>query len=221
MKLLNIITARTVWLFDALELNPYGRKYEPNIFNWAQSKYKFEKVPESILDTDESKALVFSRGNFKVNDELSISIDMKVFNDGIIADSRSSTRHTDAFIDQVLRSLASDYKLNYYPEIIRHKIHLSEVNIWSEKRLDGIHKNLRGFADKISSLISGSPKAPIEIAAVIFSPLPTIQNVQLSPFTFERKSGTLPEENKYYSRAPLHTDDHINLLNEFEATFMS
>ena len=37
-----------------------------------------------------------------------------------------------------------------------------------------------------------------------------------SPFQFERTPDIPFSERRYYSRAPLQTEDHLSLLNEFE-----
>ena len=38
----------------------------------------------------------------------------------------------------------------------------------------------------------------------------------ITPFLFERQENTTPSEHRYFSRAPLRTDDHFKLLEEFE-----
>ena len=42
-----------------------------------------------------------------------------------------------------------------------------------------------------------------------------------SPFTIERRADTLFSESKYFSSAPLPTDEHISMLEAFEADVRS
>jgi hypothetical protein len=41
--------------------------------------------------------------------------------------------------------------------------------------------------------------------------------IPIAAFTIQRRGQTPFEENKYFSEAPLPTDIHINLLEQFEA----
>lgn len=220
MELLNVSTARSVWLFDTAELNPTGKKFTPDLFVFLNNIYKFEKTPTSIVDLEDN-ALVFSRGEFKNKAGITVGIELKIYNDGLLANARSSTRDTDDFLEEVLILCSKEFELSYKHEMIRYKIVFSEVNVQSNKRLNGINTQVNKFTDKISISVTDEPKAPFELSAIIFSPGQTIPNFQISPFTLERKTNTMPEEGKYYSRAPLHTDIHINLLNDLESLFMA
>jgi hypothetical protein len=44
---------------------------------------------------------------------------------------------------------------------------------------------------------------------------------EIVSFSLERKVKTDRDENKYFSRAPIHTDDHLQLLTEIEQAFTS
>lgn len=216
MDIINVVTARSVWLFDLAEMNPQGKKLRPGLLTWLQNKYGFERIPSSTIDVDETKALVFSRGVFKNKEVVEIQIELKAYEDGLIANSISSTRDTDAFLEDVLQSSSKDYELIYRPEMIRRKLYISEVNFRSDKYLSNLNRKLSEFAAKISALIPGDPKPPFELGGLHFWPSQTVPDYKILRFIIERKLNTLPSENKYFSSAPLPTDDHINMLNEFE-----
>ena len=221
MELLNVITARSTWLFDLNELNPRGKTLLPELLEWLKDEYHFEKAPKSSTDVDETKALVFSQGTFQVKEEIFVNVELKVYTDGLVASTWSSTRDTDGFLGNVLSSAAEEFSLAYRPEIVRRKMYLSELHVKSFKELAGINPKLIEFAEKIRTLIPGNVRLPFEPAGVMIAPLQGFTSISIAPFRFERKNGTSPDEHKYYSVAPLHTDDHLKLLDSFEQDLMA
>ncbi len=221
MELLNVGTARSVWLFDLNELNPRGKSLFPELFEWLEDEYHFEKAPKSTADVDETKAFMFSQGTFQVKEEIFVAVELKIYNDGLVANTWSSTRDTDAFLEEVLKSAATEFSLAYKPEIIRRKMYLSELNISSLRNLAGISPILAQVANKVAELVPGNLGFAFEPAGVMVSPIQGMFPTLISPFRFERKNNTSPDEHKYYSTAPLHTDDHLRLLDWFEQNLMS
>ena len=123
MELLSVLTARSVWLFDLAELNPGGKSVFPELFDWLKETYNFEKAPKSVEDADPTKALVFSRGKYQAQEEIFVHVaELKLYNDGLIATTQSSTRDTDAFLDDVLKTASQEFSLSYKPEMIRRKL---------------------------------------------------------------------------------------------------
>jgi hypothetical protein len=222
MELLNIQAARAVWLFDIAELNPRGKSIMPDLLEWMKENYHFEKSPSSITDLDvNSKALVFERGQFQVKEEIFINIELKIFNDGFVAETQSSTHESEAFLEDGLQSIAKEFSLYFKPEMIRMKLYGSEVYVRSDRSLVGINPNLSNFISRITSLVPGQFKIQYEMTGISCLPLPGhVPDVSFTPFRFERKLKTLPSEKKFYSSAPLHTEDHLKLLDEFEELLM-
>ena len=221
MELLSVATARSVWLFDLNELNPRGKSLFPELFEWLKDEYHFEKAPKSTADVDETKAFVFSQGNFQVKEEIFVAVELKVYNDGLVANTWSSTQETDAFLEDVLRSAATEFSLAYKPEIIRRKMYFSELNVRSLRNLAGINPTLVQLANKVAELVPGCLGISFEFAGAMVSPIQSMTPAIVSPFRFERKNNTSPEEHKYYSTAPLHTDDHLRVLDWFEQNLMA
>ncbi len=220
MELLNVNTARAVWLFDIAELNPRGKSLFPEILEWLKEEYHFEKAPTSVADLDETKALTFSRGQFQVRDEIFVDVELKLFSDGLVANTQSSTRDTETFLEDVMKTAVKEFSLAFKTDTIRFKLYVSEIYIRSVKQLVGVNPKLLDFSSQLAALIPGNERLSYEFAGLKFWPTSPIPNVSIAPFEFERKLNSLPTENKYYSRAPLHTDHHITMLEEFEAAFM-
>jgi hypothetical protein len=223
MELLNINMARAVWLIDIAELNPRGKSIMPELLEWLKEEYHFEKAPSAVTDLDEkTKALNFERGQFQVREEIFVDVALKIFTDGFVAETYSSTHDSDAYLKDVMESAAREFSLAYKPEMVRAKLCTSEVYVRSTKNLSGFNTKLSDFAAKVSALLPTKPRVEYEVASVAFWPVAhPLPNTSLAQFRFERKIGSLPSEKKYYSSAPIHTEDHLTLLNEFEDLFMA
>lgn len=215
MELLNIIRARAIWLIYIQDINPHGKNINAYIIDWLRNKYKFLKCPSSIHERNEGGALVFSDGEFKSKTGSNISVDLAIYNDGFIADTRSSTKDTELFIEDALYSLVKDFGLFYKPDMLRKKLYVSELTLRTDRQLNNINPRMQAFVRKIISMIGTDDPGLMELSSLSFWWDFRSSNGQ-SHFQFERAAGIPFSERRYYSRAPLHTEDHLSLLNEFE-----
>lgn len=217
MELLNVATARAAWLFDVNELNPRGKSFFSDLLDWLKDSYNFEQTPSSSTDVDkDTKAWTFLRGTFQVADEIFVDVNLKIFIDGLVADTWSSTRHSAAFLEDVLRSASEEFHLVYKPETVRVKNYLSEINVRSTMNPLTINPKLGEFAEKISRLANHE----FEFGGLAFWPRQlTFPARDIASFCLERKLKTDRDEGKYFSRAPFHTDDHMRILEEIEQAF--
>lgn len=214
MELLNIVRARSVWLFDITDLNPRGKNVEEDLIVWLKDAYSFSKAPSSPQDLDESKALVFTGGNFQARDEYFINVELRIYSDGVIADTRSSTEDSDAFLKDVLESVTKEFHLSYSPEIIRKKLYTSEVNVRTKCNLNRLNPKLTELNQKFGTMIG---RDQVELAGISFWTDQVILQPQVPlQFRFERKINTPFSENRYYSSAPVQTSQHLELLTDLE-----
>lgn len=216
MELLNVVTARTIWLFDMNEINPTGKNVFPELIEWLKDQYHFEKYPSSVTDVDDSKGLAFSRGQFQAREEIFIAVELKIYTDGLVANTWSSTRDSDAFLVDVVDSAKRDFSLAFHANDVR-KLYLSEVNVRSSINLPSLNPKLIEFSDKISKLTNHD----FEFAGVSFWPRQSHPANNIPAFCLERKVKTDGAENKYYSRASFHTDNHLKIIEEMESAFTS
>ena len=179
------------------------------------NKYKFLPVKPDELDL--TKGVVFGRGSFINADEKEIAVDLTIFNDGFVADTRSSTNESDAFLDEFISWIAMEYQLIPYQEVIRSKTYLSELWVKTDKHLNTLNPKLEQFGKHLTSMIKGHNHHPIEFetTGISFWTNPTI-TLPPGPFRFERGIDTPFGENRYFSIAPLQTDAHLELLDELE-----
>ena len=69
MKVLNVVAARSTWLFDVADLNPKGKSLFPELIDWLKDNYHFKKAPESAPKEDDNNGLAgehppFQRAKF-------------------------------------------------------------------------------------------------------------------------------------------------------------
>lgn len=221
MQLLSINTARAIWLFTLSDLNPRGKAIGQELIDWLKVAYGFTPPPTPAqLGIQTQTSLTFSSGKFRTGYEPDgrpkyVTVEFSVYNDGLVATTRSSTRDADEFLTHVLISAAERFGLAYDPIMVRKKVYLSELDIRLGKELNFLNPQLQRFAEKISSLLGEL----FEFSGVSFSVHPS-PSLQYSPFRIERRINTPWSENRYFSSAPLHTDDHIALLEEFEQNLL-
>jgi hypothetical protein len=216
MKRINVLGAKSIWLFDINDLNPHGKDIVSTLPHLIKSKYSFEKAPASMAAVDpETKGLKFERGRFQVRESY-ITVSLEIYNDGLVANSWSSTRDTDLFVEDLLMTAAKEVSLPYSPDIIRAKMHTSELTVRLDFPLSNLNHKLAEFAAKISQACGHSAIPPFETTGVVFGIDLFMSQLKLSEFRIEPRVGFPFSDRRFYSKAPLHTDQHQELLEEFE-----
>ncbi len=216
MRLLSVKQARSIWLIYLLDLNPRGLDLISLIPIIGQ-KYRFMELSPTIDKINkETNEVRFGLGNFQ-KDQQNLRVDLSIYNDGLIADTRSSTNDSDVFLDEFLNWISTEFGFMPYNDVLRTKLYVSELVVQTDKSLNTLNPKLVNFAKKITSLIVGHESNPIsfETAGIQLWTNPNIINPP-GPFRFERLTDVPFGENRYYSAAPLQTDLHLEILEEFE-----
>jgi hypothetical protein len=213
MELLNVLKAQSTWLFDVNDLNPRGKFFLPEMLDWFRERYNFLKAPSSVTDLDETKGLAFKHGSFHLGSD-QLVVEVTIYNDGLLANSYSSTQATDIFLDDALCTAAQEFQLNYRDTMIRYKHHLSEVTARFDHSLMQLTPKLTAFAEKITAV--HEHHRIFEFTGILWGPDNSESAFKTPSFIVERKVGAPFSENRYYSKAPLHTDQHLALLGELD-----
>jgi len=220
MELLSVGRARATWIFDVNDLNPRGKTIFPALIDALKENYAFSVFPKSPADVDENKGLSFTQGSFKVQEKISLHVELTVFSDGFAANSYSSTMDTEKFLEDVLTFASREFHLPYSAEMIRRKIVLSEVVVRLDGTMAKINPKLNDFRAKVSEAYKQMGMPSQELRGISFWSDPTQAVVMPANFTIEHKLGAPFSENRYYSKASLHTDKHLKLINDFEQSLM-
>jgi len=222
MQLLAVKQARSIWLSYLADLNPRGRNVFP-LIPLIIAKYKFLLFPNpnKLEEFDLQKGIKFGNGAFQKDPENNIEVELTIYNDGFIADTRSSTKDSDAFLDEFLTWISSEFNLVPYQEVLRKKLYASELWVHTDKSLKAVNPRLEIFAKKITSLVEGHSHHPInyEPTGIIFHIDPVLYPP--GPFRFERMIEVPFAENRYFSAAPLQTEPHLQILEELESILSS
>ncbi len=210
MRLQSIQLARTTWLMDVGETNPDGRNIFVDLVPALVSEYHFKTVPQEGGDFKEG--MKFTPGTFVNSSGNSVQVAFVIYSDGVAADTYSTTDDAEEFLSLVA-NLLLELGYHYDPSMIRRRVYLSQVFVRSTKSLAALNPRLAAFAQRISETTGlGLPYTPSGLEfwsdqSKVFKP---------APFTFQKRAGDDPTEDRYWSQAPLTTKDHISLLAELE-----
>ena len=215
MKVLYVQAAKATWLFDTRLINPRGLEIK-SLFASIKDRYDFTKSPLHEHDRSDKGSFVFSDGFFANSDEKR-SVSLTVFRDGVVAESASNTDHATAFLED-LREFAIEigYSMPQSSSITRG--FTSDLVLESDAVLLAINPKLLPLIQFVQSrLVSldGKPRE-FEFSRISFSSEDLGKPFAPVPFTFERRLEQPFSANRYYSEAPLQTDEHIELLNMLE-----
>jgi hypothetical protein len=215
VRLASILLARAVNLFETLEMNPQGKAYFPDLVGGLVERFKFQKFPQKPEELDESKGVEFADGHWE-----GITIEaFKIFNDGLVLETRSSTADSQRILDEGLAWVSSTYGLAYSPTMVRKRLYVSQLVFFSEAPI--LRSN-----PALSNLIKRVATAHAEMFGQALFWEPTILTLQAESggqrvsFSIQRRANTSPSENKYFSEAPLPTDIHMRLLQAFEGDIL-
>jgi len=210
MNLINVAVARSVWLFALDELNRGGVRLYPTVADAVIERYDFDEIKEGEYAPE--KGLHLKNGSFHGSNNREIMVNLQIYNDGIVAETISSTADTDSFIQDLLKWASAEFGMNYHPGLVRQQIYHSELIVNADVDLDSICEKLRSFSELLSALPFFGQSQKQATSAIMFGsdgkPEPS--------FSFERRRGVPYADNRYFTRAALPTDDHLKLLEQFD-----
>jgi hypothetical protein len=218
MKLLHVATARTIWLLTLLDLNPRGQAFTQETIDKISERYKFKAPPTIAAALEAQKKnepIYFAAGEFMSKSGVNVVVDLKVYNDGFLADCRSSTKDSDMFLADLFAWLPSGLGLPKTEVPIRKKMYVSELHVESKQHLMMINPKLANLTRLLATRVPPGAATSYEFTTIGFATDPK-DGKPLVDFKFERLMNTPFAEHRYYSSAPVHTDDHLELLENLE-----
>jgi hypothetical protein len=214
MQLSAVLLARVFLFIESTDLNPRGAAFYPDVIRALVERYTFQKFPQKFEDLDESKGVVFELGKFgKKNIEK-----VTIYSSGLALDTTSSTRDSEEILEEALTWATEKLGLQYKREMVRRKAYVSQVTFYSGVPLLVVNPHLEALSRKVSEIVSANIrlKSTFAPSGILLAPDPESQTIPVSAFTIERRQGAAYSEGKYFSTAPLPTDIHLSLLEEFE-----
>ena len=186
------------------------------MLTWLGEKYSFQTFPKSLADRDENKkGFLFKAGEFQ-SEEGGITVNFSLFGDGVVAENWSSTEHGDAFLEDLLRSATSKYGLAYRPELVRTKTYISELIVQLDRLPGDINPKVTHFCETLNGIFARHHLAPFEMTGMAFAPDVSVSNYKPPGLLIERKQGAPFSANRFWSRSPFTTKEHVFALEEFD-----
>jgi len=214
MKLNGILLARYFAFIDILELNPRGKAYFPNLVKAAVERYRFAKFPQKIEEFDEVKGISFEGGR---SDSFNI-LKVVVHDHAIYVDTSSSTEDSEGLLHEMLSWLAKDHGLIFDGSMISRCTYVSQLAFSSDSLGKAFSPAVLKLADKLSKRVPAYYRQELEYkpSAFLLSYDPLSTKAGPSNFSIERRADSLYVDNKFFSSAPLPTQEHIAALEEME-----
>ena len=209
MKLLAVRLARSIWLVPQYFLNPQGLYLRP-ARQLLKERYGFISVPGDQETLASKEGLKFADGFFTVGDRVISITNMTLHADGIVVDTRSSTADSDAFLNDALTAICREFGLPSHTELPAKRVYASELNVVFDREPRLLNPKLDPFLSEVTATIG------IDLGFIGLTYGPDQSLSERPPFRFEREIKTPFQERRFYSFAPIQTDDHLRLLQKLE-----
>lgn len=214
MKILAVNSARSIWLFRTIRLNPFGRSLLPLISALAE-RYQFLKLPSVSSFATQPLDLKFEGGTFTGSNGTPLALNLSVLEDGIIAETRASTDESDHFLEEALSWVSTEYGLPNHSDLDIERIYVSELTVRLDMSANIFGQSFSHYTQRLRKGVSNNPGLPMELSALHFGPDPA-HTKKVAAFKIERLANSPFEKNAYYSAAPVPTSEHLELLEALE-----
>jgi hypothetical protein len=199
-------------LTDLNEWNPQGKVSIREFLPAFVERYGFLKFP-TIEEYDLEKGAVFQFGKYK-----NIDFAVTLFAKGIVVDTRASTEDAESILTGATEWAEQFFDIEHSPKRINRKHFLSELSFQSDVPFEFLNPQLKKLAARLGNVVSAHSQEPqtFDIFSLQFKadPPPRLGSMSLR---IERLEGEPFRENKYFSSAPLPTEEHLAFLAEFES----
>ena len=216
MRLAAVTKARALGIIGLDELNLGGKVRFADCIGPIVERYGFLIFPKEPKEIDLSdKGARFESG--KAN---GVTIDSLVVYDGaLLVDTLSNTSDSKRILIEMLEWGRDALGLTYVEGMIKQWGYISDVVFFTDfPLLPSVSSPVQKLAQKTSQftekLWNGLKYEPSNIS---IGHDPGVRKNGVASFFIQHRVNATFAENKYYSEAPLPTDLHIQLLEEFEA----
>jgi hypothetical protein len=217
MRLTQTLLSQAV-RFLVIENPNGGTVYGVNLAREFERRYGFLEGPKTVADFELSRGVNFHHGFFNRQ----IVIDRcQIYNNGIVAETKSTVEQVDMFIDDVVKWLQDIVAIRVTEDERFCHGYYSTVEFHSDINLDKLVNPIVDILDQLSRYLSnyGYESPPIRVTGTALQPDATDAPFpKPQAFSITRREGQPFGSNLYHSNAPLKTADHIALLELAERT---
>jgi hypothetical protein len=215
MELASIMLARVLAWVEPHDLNPKGGIFFPDLTKALVGRYNFQKFPQTLEEFDQTKGVTFAAG---ISGNTVID-NLVLYTYGLTLDTTVSTQESRRLLEEALEWGKEELGLRYKPSMISRWNYASQLTFYSKVPLTGISPALQRLADGVTKSVGEMTQESLQYELISFH----VDHDQLNrkhplgAFSIQRRDNTPFSENKYFSNAPLPTDIHTKLLEQFEA----
>jgi|GEM_PF-1947357 len=216
MKIISQDSCRVTILFPLEEVIPLDGMNGPTAIAKIQQRYEFLKTPDPAMTREEATkaGYKFGTGQFPLKGKKSVIVEFAIYADGIVADARNS-EIAETFLDDIIHFMQSEFEFRQFTTEPK-RYFWNQIVVEFEKPIERLFPSF----EKISGIISRYLNSDMSMSLARFD-LQAEKGLQAdagpSPkFILERRVGIPYKNERYYSSAPIKTDEHITLLEEIE-----
>lgn len=209
-----VLLARTLAYIDVLSLNPGGKVFFPALVRSLVEKYGFLKFPQTLEEMDLAKGIEFLAGKAGNQPIQKFAI----WNSLVTVETVSGTDESKMVIDQILDWGKQNFGLLYTPDSVKRFAYISDIAFSSDAPILQLNPATEALTKALEEAMADIWKEPFT-----YQPLglkighdPVSRPFNIAPFSIERKGDANFSENRYFSEAPLPTQLHLKLLEDFE-----
>jgi hypothetical protein len=210
-----------MWAFNPQLLSAQGFSLQ-EVFKKLNERYNFAKPPKHPLDVDpKTSALAFLLGTFTNSAKKPINVSLNIFNNGITAETTSSTDDATEFLQDLTTWMTKEFGFRVPSDL--NKAYFSQLTVQLDASVSIVNPKLQTISKMLSAdakALDGKPRQ-FEVGAVNFWSEDVGASLAPSLCRIERKWGVPFSSNQYFSIAPLDTQQHLNLLTELEKILKS
>jgi len=219
MKISAITGARIIALFELNDLYPYGGVSLARITPKVVERLDFKAFPVTKEQFDESKGVTFQDGLWN-----GLPVEkLTIYNDGIVLDANQNTTTSLRILREVLGWAGEELGLSVSERMFGRLRYVSSFAFYSEVPNLLSSSPVKRLADKLSSRVNpilGKSRAyePVRIDIEFDR---SDDKANTTGLSIQRRANATFEENKYYTQAPVPTDIHKELIEQFEMDVLS
>lgn len=215
LKLSAIVLSRVLAFIDAVDLSPKGDVNFQDLAKEIAKHYRFQKFPQTLEEHDLGKGIEFLNGR---SGKRTIT-KFVIWPNALVLETHSTTDESKELIEELLKWGTERFGLAYQAGMIKHYAYLSDLSFYSDAPLLYVSPLLENIAAKTSKALSEIWEEQIHYEPIELKTGhdPLARKWGIAPFQITRRAEHKFSDNKYFSEAPLPTDMHISLLEEYEA----
>ena len=224
MKILSRLTGRILQFVNTDEYTPVEGVYAPDLVFSITERYSFALPPAQSLPWSEvlDKGLRFETGKLILGETVEYIQDLVLYHNGLLI-TAYSTQAAEAFLIDFFQWGESSLGFRVSPSVHKKRIYLSELSVEFEQPVDETLHKLEVLIKGLERALKTTYEAhlpPVQLASLTldYDKGASVSEFQLlAPFAIERRGNHAFTDDVFFCKAPLRTDDHIQLLETLES----